>query len=68
MGFEADLSELEKVTGEYLDRVNAALESSEEFSSYVTELEQSEPSIANLDADQTAGLLSEIEDYLRHNQ
>jgi len=68
LGFEADLSELEKVTDEYLDRVSAALESSEEFSSYVTELEQSETSIANLDADQTAGLLSEIEDYLRHNQ
>ncbi len=67
LGFDADLAELETVTGEYLERVNAALEASDEFSEYVAELEQSEPTIDALDPDQAAGLLSEIEDYLRHN-
>ena len=67
LGFEADLAELETVTNEYLDRVNAALEQSDEFSSYVAELEQAEPAIEGIDPDQAAGLLSEIEDYLRHN-
>ena len=68
LGFEADLTELETVTTEYLERVSAALEASDEFSSYVAELEQSEPSIASIDPDQAAGLLNEIEDYLRHNR
>ena len=67
-GFDADLTELETVTGEYLERVNSALEASDEFSAYVTELERSEPTIESLDPDQAAGLLSEIEDYLRHNR
>ena len=67
LGIEADLSELETVTDEYLGRVRAALEASEEFSEYVAELEQSEPTAETLDPDQAAGLLSEIEDYLRHN-
>lgn len=67
LGFEADLAELETVTHEYLERVNSALQSSEEFSAYVTELEQAEPQIAGLDPDQAAGLLTEIEDYLRHS-
>ena len=66
-GFEADLAELETVTNEYLERVNTALESSEEFSSYVSELEQSEPSTGSIDPSEAAGLLSEIEDYLRYN-
>jgi proteasome assembly chaperone (PAC2) family protein len=66
--FDADLTELEKVTDEYLGRVNSALQASEEFSEYVAELEQSEPRIDNLDPEQAAGLLSEIEDYLRHNR
>lgn len=68
LGFEADLTELETVTNEYLERVNAALEASDEFSQYVTELEQAEPSAAGIDPDQAAGLLNEIEDYLRHNR
>lgn len=67
LGFEADFAELETVTGEYLERVNAALESSDEFSAYVTELEEAEPHIASLDPDEAAGLLTEIEDYLRYN-
>ncbi len=67
LGFEADFAELETVTDEYLERVTAALESSDEFSAYVTELEQAEPQIAGLDPDEAAGLLTEIEDYLRYN-
>ncbi len=67
LGIEADLTELETVTDEYLGRVDAALAASDEFSSYVAELEQSEPSIEGLNPDEAAGLLNEIEDYLRHN-
>ena len=63
----ADLTELEKVTDEYLSRVNTALEASDEFSAYVSELEQTDPSTDSLDPTQAEGLLSEIEDYLRHN-
>jgi proteasome assembly chaperone (PAC2) family protein len=63
--FEADLSELEKVTDEYLDKVNSALASSDEFSTYVSELEHADGAFDGIDPDQTAGLLSEIEDYLR---
>jgi len=63
--FDVDLSELEKVTDEYLDRVNAALASSDEFSTYVAELEQAEGALDNLDPSGAAGLLTEIEDYLR---
>lgn len=63
-----DLAELETVTDEYMEKVNAALETSEEFSAYVAELELSEPSSDNLDPDEAAGLMTEIEDYLRHNR
>ena len=62
-----DFAELETVTNEYLDRVNAALAASDEFSAYVTELEQNEPTAESLDAGAADGLMSEIEDYLRHN-
>lgn len=65
--FEVDLSELEKVTDEYLDRVNAALASSDEFSTYVAELERAEGSLDGLDPGEAAGLLNEIEDYLRRS-
>ena len=65
--FEVDLSELEKVTDEYLDRVNAALAASEDFSTYVEELERSEGAPNVIDPDLAAGLLNEIEDYLRHS-
>jgi proteasome assembly chaperone (PAC2) family protein len=68
LGFEADLAELETVTDEYLERVNSALQASDEFSAYVTELERAEPQIDGLDPDQAAGLLTEIEDYLRYNR
>jgi proteasome assembly chaperone (PAC2) family protein len=64
---DVDLSELEKVTDEYLDRVNAALASSDEFSTYVTELEQAEGTRDRIDPDKAAGLLNEIEDYLRRS-
>lgn len=63
--FEVDLSELEKVTDEYLGKVNSALASSDEFSTYVSELEQAEATLDGIDPDQAAGLLNEIEDYLR---
>jgi predicted ATP-grasp superfamily ATP-dependent carboligase len=65
--FEVDLSELEKVTDEYLGRVNAALASSDEFSTYVAELEDAESIADGIDPDQAAGLLNEIEDYLRRS-
>jgi predicted ATP-grasp superfamily ATP-dependent carboligase len=65
LGFEVDLSELEMVTDEYLGRVNSALASSDEFSTYVSELEHADRTLDGIDPDQTAGLLSEIEDYLR---
>jgi len=67
LGFEADFAELETVTNEYLERVDAALASNEEFSTYVAELEKSEPSMGSINPAEAAGLLSEIEDYLRHN-
>ncbi len=63
-----DFSELETVTDEYLDRVNAALEASDEFSEYVAELEQIEPTAGSLDPETAAGLVTEIEDYLRYNK
>jgi proteasome assembly chaperone (PAC2) family protein len=62
-----DFSELETVTDEYLGRVNAALESSDEFSQYVAELEKIEPSGDSLDPGAAEGLVTEIEDYLRYN-
>jgi proteasome assembly chaperone (PAC2) family protein len=68
LGISVDYSELETVTNEYLDRVNAALEASEEFSEYVNKLEQIEPSSDSIDPSATEGLVTEIEDYLRHNK
>jgi len=65
--FEVDLSELETVTDEYLGRVNAALASSDEFSTYVAELEEAESIDDGINPDQAAGLLNEIEDYLRRS-
>jgi predicted ATP-grasp superfamily ATP-dependent carboligase len=65
---DVDFSELEKVTDEYLDRVNAALEASEEFTAYVAELEQKDPDSAMLDPEAAHDLVDEIEDYLRHNR
>lgn len=67
LGVSADFTELETVTDEYLDRVNAALEASDEFSAYVTELEQDEPTGDSLDPEAAAGLVTEIEDFLRDN-
>jgi proteasome assembly chaperone (PAC2) family protein len=63
-----DFTELETVTREYLDRVDAALEASDEFSAYVTELEKIEPTSESLDPEVTDGLVTEIEDYLRYNR
>jgi proteasome assembly chaperone (PAC2) family protein len=68
LGVAVDFAELETVTDEYLERVNAALQASDEFSSYVAELEQVEPSADSLDPDAADGLVTEIEDYLRHNR
>lgn len=68
IGIDVDLSELEKVTDEYLARVNAALEASEEFTAYVAELEQRDPDAAMLDPEAAHDLVGEIEDYLRHNR
>jgi proteasome assembly chaperone (PAC2) family protein len=67
-GIEVDFAELETVTNEYLERVNAALQASDEFSAYVAELEQAEQTSDSLDPDAADGLLTEIEDYLRHNR
>ena len=67
LGIPVDYGELETVTNEYLERVNAALEASEEFSEYVAKLEQIEPSPDSLDPGAAEGLVTEIEDYLRHN-
>ncbi|MDJ0925510.1 MAG: PAC2 family protein [Acidimicrobiia bacterium] len=64
----ADYAELETVTDEYMGRVNAALEASEEFSEYVTKLEQIEPTPDSLESGAAEGLVTEIEDYLRYNQ
>ena len=68
LGITVDFTELETVTDEYLGRVNAALESSDEFSEYVTQLEQIEPTADTLDAGAAEGLVTEIEDYLRYNR
>lgn len=62
-----DFAELETVTDEYLGRVNAALESSEEFSEYVAQLEQIEPTADSIDPGAAEGLVTEIEDYLRYS-
>ncbi len=62
-----DFAELETVTDEYLGRVNAALESSDEFSEYVAQLEQIEPTADSIDPGAAEGLVTEIEDYLRYS-
>jgi proteasome assembly chaperone (PAC2) family protein len=67
LGIAVDFDELETVTNEYLERVNAALQASDEFSAYVTELEQVEPSTDSIDPEAADGLVTEIEDYLRYN-
>lgn len=67
LGVKVDFAELETVTDEYLDRVNAALAASDEFSAYVTQLEQNEPTAKSLDPEAADGLVTEIEDYLRYN-
>jgi predicted ATP-grasp superfamily ATP-dependent carboligase len=65
---KVDFTELETVTSEYLERVNAALAASDDFSAYVSELEQIEPTPDTLDPEIADGLVTEIEDYLRHNR
>jgi proteasome assembly chaperone (PAC2) family protein len=60
-----DFDELETVTAEYLSRVEAALAASDEFSSYVAELEENPPGTGDLDPGVAADLVTEIEDYLR---
>ena len=67
LDFEVDFAELETVTDEYLGRVDAALQASDEFSAYVTELEKIEPDSDTLGPEAASGLMNEIEDYLRHN-
>ncbi len=63
-----DTSELEKVVEEFLARVSAAVSASEEFTSYVAQLERDAdrtPQIGEIDAGVTDELVNEIEDFLR---
>lgn len=67
LGLRFDASELETVVREYLDRVAAAVKASDEFSSYITQLEEAgEPSPRQIDPSMTNDLVNEIEDFLRN--
>jgi proteasome assembly chaperone (PAC2) family protein len=67
LGIPLDAGELEKVVREYLDRVEAAVAASDEFSSYLAELEQDEEEETSpgLDPSMSGELVNEIEDFLR---
>jgi len=63
-----DTSELETVVAEFLARVSAAVAASDEFQSYVAELENADdepPRQGNIDPSMTTELVTEIEDFLR---
>ena len=68
LGFEVDTAELEKVVEEFIDRVDAAVRSSEEFTRYIARLENedvNDPSA--LDPSLSNELVSEIEEFLRQH-
>lgn len=67
-----DVTELETVVREYLERVAAAVAASDEFSTYVAELEEAEDeqeaAVRDLDPTNTGDLVNEIEDFLRNQR
>ena len=66
LGIGIDTDELETVAAEFSRRVERAIESSDEFATYGTELEDHETgSSGGLDAATTDELVTEIEDFLR---
>jgi len=62
-----EFDELETVSAEYLSRVEAALATSDEFSSYIAELEDNPSGGGDLESGLAADLVTEIEDYLRRS-
>ena len=68
LGLSVDATELAEVAGEFETRVDAAMSSSEDFSSYVRRLETlSEGAGADLEDSAAADLVAEVEDFLRDN-
>lgn len=68
LGLSVDATELAEVAGEFETRVDAAMSSSEDFSSYVRRLETlSEGAGADLEDSAAADLIAEVEDFLRDN-
>lgn len=69
LGIGFDTSELETVVREYLDRVAAAVAASDEFSTYIAELEEAdaeqEAARRELDPSHSNELVNEIEEFLR---
>jgi len=65
---KVDATELAEVAGEFEARVDAAMSSSEEFSSYVRRLETlAEGDDDDFDASSASDLIAEVEDFLKDN-
>ncbi len=66
LAVDFDTTELEEVAHEFQHKVEQAVRSSDDFATYVTELEQSQHDVPDdLDDTATQALVSEIEDFLR---
>ncbi len=66
LGLRFDTSELDAVVREYLERVAAAVAASDEFSTYIAELEEAaDEGAEQIDPSQTNELVNEIETFLR---
>ena len=71
LGLAIDTSELDTVVDEFLSRVAAAVSASDEFKTYVSQLEKSEENVApedGVDPSVTTDLVSEIEEFLREQR
>jgi len=64
LNLKVDLGPLDRLSGEFVDRVNRALEESGDLREYVAQLEDANES-GNLNPEASEELLSEIEDFLR---
>ena len=70
LGLQVERAELERVTGEFLERVDAAVRASDDFAGYVAGLEEGDDveSPGRLDPSMTNELVDEIEDFLRRQR
>ncbi len=67
MGIDLDLTEIERMSEEFVTRVDEAMAGNDEFVAYVNRLE-AEGTEAPIDPNSSARMIMEIEEFLRERR